>query len=87
MRLAALEHWYSPLDALKQATSQNGELLALSGQRNPYVQAKLGFIEPGAWADLLVVEGDLSKSLKPLLDPDSHLKYILEGGKAAKNAL
>jgi len=87
VRLVALENWYSPLDALKQATSQNAELLALAGQRNPYLGAKLGVIEPGAWADLLVVEGDLSHSLKPLLEPDQHLKCIIKNGRVVKNTL
>lgn len=87
VRLAALEHWYAPLDALRQATSQNGELLALSGQRNPYLEARLGVIEPGAWADLLVVEGDLSRTLKPLLEPDRHLKCIIKNGRVVKNTL
>lgn len=87
VRLAALEHWYSPLEALRQATSQNGALLALSGQRNPYLEAKLGVIEPGAWADLLVVDGDLSRSLKPLLEPESNLKCIIKSGRVVKNTL
>lgn len=87
VRLAALEHWYSPLETLRQATSQNGVLLAISGQRNPYLEAKLGVIEPGAWADLLVVDGDLSRSLKPLLEPESNLKCIIKSGRVVKNTL
>jgi imidazolonepropionase-like amidohydrolase len=87
VRLTALEHWYAPLDALRQATSQNAAVLALSGQRNPYLDAKLGVIEPGAWADLLLVEGDLSRSLKPLLNPDRHLKVIVKNGQVVRNTL
>jgi imidazolonepropionase-like amidohydrolase len=38
------------------ATSKNGELFALSGLRNPY-PGKLGVIEQGALANLLLVDG------------------------------
>ena len=39
------------------ATSTNAELLTLSGKRNPY-PGKLGVVEPGAYADLLLVDGN-----------------------------
>ena len=39
------------------ATADNAELLALSGPRNPY-PGKLGVVEEGALADLLLVDGD-----------------------------
>ena len=55
-RLASLIRWYTPVEALIMATSTNAELLALSGLRNPY-PGKLGVIEEGAFADLLVVDG------------------------------
>lgn len=44
-------------DVLKMATADNAELLAMSGPRNPY-PGKLGVIEQGALADLLLVDGD-----------------------------
>ena len=56
-QLAKLTRFYDPLTLLGQATGVNGELLALSGERNPYPGA-LGRIAPGAWADLLVADGD-----------------------------
>ncbi len=39
------------------ATSDNAQLLALSGPRNPY-PGKLGVLEQGAYADLLLVDGN-----------------------------
>jgi imidazolonepropionase-like amidohydrolase len=39
------------------ATLTSAELLALSGKRNPY-PGKLGVVEQGALADLLLTEGD-----------------------------
>ena len=55
--LTTLERWYRPVEILKMATAVNGELLAMSGPRNPY-PGKLGVIEAGALADLIVVDGD-----------------------------
>ena len=48
----------SNFEVLKQLTSTAGELLALSGPRNPYQAGKQGVIEPGAYADLLLVDGN-----------------------------
>ena len=61
-RLAALIRWYTPAEALVMATSANAELLALSGLRNPY-PGKLGVVEEGALADLLVVDGNQRNSI------------------------
>ena len=47
-------HYY-----LKALTSVNGEILKLSGEvLDPYPEGKLGVIEEGAYADLLVVDGN-----------------------------
>lgn len=48
----------SNFEVLKQLTSTAGELLALSGPRNPYKDGKQGVIEEGAYADLLLVDGN-----------------------------
>ncbi len=55
-------HWRTKVfgnnyEVLKQLTSTAGELMALSGKRNPY-QGKLGVIEAGALADIIVVDGN-----------------------------
>ncbi|WP_231510036.1 hypothetical protein [Streptosporangium roseum] len=55
------------------ATSGNAELFRLAGERDPYRQARLGVIEPGAWADVLIVEGDPTDDLEVLADPDKNL--------------
>src|SRR5260370_1140299 len=48
--------WFSPVEILRQVTSGNAELLAMSGARNPY-PGKLGVIEEGAYADILLING------------------------------
>lgn len=85
-QLAKLTRFYDPLTLLGQATGVNGELLALSGERNPYPGA-LGRIAPGAWADLLVADGDPSANLDFLADPDNNLRLIMKDGKVHKNTL
>jgi imidazolonepropionase-like amidohydrolase len=47
----------SNFEVLKQLTSTAGEMLALSGPRNP-AKGKLGVIEVDALADLILVEGN-----------------------------
>jgi imidazolonepropionase-like amidohydrolase len=48
----------SNFEVLKQLTSIAGEMLDMSGPRNPYKAGKLGVIEEGAYADLLLVDGN-----------------------------
>ena len=84
--LASLTRWYSPAEALIMATSTNAELLALSGKRNPY-PGKLGVVEEGALADLLLVDGDPIANIKLIEDPEKNLLIIMKDGRIYKNAL
>jgi imidazolonepropionase-like amidohydrolase len=85
-QLAKLTRFYDPLTLLGQATGVNGELLALSGERNPY-PGVLGRIARGAWVDVLLADGDPSMNLDFLADPSQHLRLIMKGGKIYKNTL
>lgn len=85
-QLAKLARFMSPLEALHIGTGANGKLLAMSGGRSPY-SGKLGVIEPGAFADLLVVEGDPEKDLSFLSTPDENFHLIMKGGQIFKNTL
>jgi imidazolonepropionase-like amidohydrolase len=84
--LATLERWYRPAEILKMATAVNGELLAMSGPRNPY-PGKLGVIEAGALADLIVVDGDPTANLKLIADPEKNFLVIMKDGRVVKDAL
>ena len=68
------------------ATSTNAELLALSGKRNPY-PGKLGVVEEGALADLLLVDGDPIDDIKLIEDPAKNFVVIMKDGKIFKNTL
>lgn len=85
-QLSKLTRFYDPLTLLAQATGTNGELLALSGERNPYPRV-LGRIVPGAWADLLIADGDPAASLDFLADPERNLHLIMKDGQIHKNTL
>lgn len=84
--LPKLVKWYTPAEILKQATRDNAELLAMSGKRNPY-PGKLGVVEEGALADLLLVDGDPLANIKLLEDPTKNLLVIMKDGKAYKNTV
>ena len=84
--LTTLVRWYSPVEILKMATAVNGELLAMSGPRNPY-PGKLGVVEEGALADLILVDGDPLENLKLIADPETNFVVIMKDGRVVKNAL
>ena len=83
--LVLRRRWFEPVEILRQATSRAGELMALSGPRNPY--GKLGVIEENAMADLLVVDGDPLQDIAILAEPATHLRLVMKGGRIHKNTL
>jgi imidazolonepropionase-like amidohydrolase len=84
--LVKLKQWYTPAQALKILTHDNAQLLALSGPRTPY-PAKLGVVEAGAYADLLLVDGDPTQNLDIIGDPAKNFKIIMKDGTIHKNTL
>jgi imidazolonepropionase-like amidohydrolase len=86
LMLTHLTRWYDNADILKMATSDNAELLAMSGPRNPY-PGKLGVIEEGAFADLLVVDGNPIDDIQLVARPDRTLMIIMKDGTIHKNTL
>ncbi|MGG5808689.1 amidohydrolase family protein [Falsiroseomonas sp. CW058] len=85
-QLAKMTRFHDPLEALRIATGGNGELLRMSGPRNPY-DGPLGVIAPGALADILVVEGDPAANLDFLRDPATGLRLVMKDGRIHKNLL
>jgi imidazolonepropionase-like amidohydrolase len=84
--LAKLVRWYTPAETLIMATGTNAELLALSGERNPY-PGKIGVVEQGALADLLLVDGDPIANIKLIEEPAKNFVVIVKDGKIFKNTL
>ncbi|MCA0272530.1 MAG: amidohydrolase family protein [Proteobacteria bacterium] len=85
--LAAMTRWYTPAGAAKAATSDNAFILGMSGPRNPYTAGKLGVIEKGAYADMLIVDGDPTADFGFVADPDANFRVIMKGGTVYKNTL
>jgi imidazolonepropionase-like amidohydrolase len=84
--LTHLGRWYTNAETLRMATSRNAELLALSRLRNPY-PGKLGVIEQGALADLLVLNGNPLEDIHLLEDPAKNLVVVMKDGRIHKNTL
>ena len=79
--------WYTPGEILKMATGNAGELLKMSGpDRDPYPEGALGVIKEGAYADLLLVDGNPLDDLDAVTDPNN-LKIIMKDGKIYKNTV
>ena len=77
--------WFTPFEILKMATSNVGELVKLTGPRNPY-PLDLGVVKEGAYADLLLVNGNPLEDLTMVTD-NENLRVIMKDGKVYKNTL
>jgi len=84
--LAKMVRWYTPAEALKMATADNGELMALCGSINPY-PGRLGVVQEGALADLLLVEGNPIENIDLVADPASNFRVIMKDGILYKDEL
>jgi imidazolonepropionase-like amidohydrolase len=85
--LTRLAKIYSNVEVLKIATSGNSKLFALSGARDPYKEARLGILQKGAWADMLLVNGDHTEDIIVLKDFKRNFVVIIKNGKIYKNIL
>ncbi|MCV9931572.1 amidohydrolase family protein [Flavobacterium sp. LS1R47] len=86
-QLSKMTRWYTPFEVLKMATYDNAQLLTMCGKRNPYQDGKLGEISEGAYADLILVDGNPIENIHLIEDPDNNFKIIIKDGKIYKNAL
>ncbi|MCZ4556625.1 imidazolonepropionase-like amidohydrolase [Rhodococcus sp. PvR044] len=84
---ARLGDYYSNVDALRMLTSGNAELFRLAGERDPYREAPFGVIAEGAWADVLLVDGNPIEDLSLIGDPGKSLSVIVKNGEIVKNTL
>ena len=83
----ARSKYFSPFENLKQATSIGAELIELSGPRNRYKEGPLGVITEGAYADILLIEGNPLEDISILADPEKNLRLIMKDGEIYKNTL
>ncbi len=85
-QLAKMVRWFEPAEVLTMATRTNAELLALSGPRNPS-PGRVGVVEEGALADLLLVDGDLIANIDLVADPEDNFLMIMKDGVIHKNTV
>ena len=76
---------WPPLLALQTATSNAGEVLAWSGDMNPYKAGKIGMIAPGYYADLILVGGNPLEDIHMIDRPNVH--WVMKDGKVYKDQL
>lgn len=69
----------SPIDVLRSATSVNAELLQKAGE--------LGCIAPGAYADLLVLDGNPIEDLGLFAKPERNVLVVMKAGRFVRNSL
>ncbi|MCP5091931.1 MAG: amidohydrolase family protein, partial [Gammaproteobacteria bacterium] len=92
--------FFGPYTSLVTLTSVGGEIVALSGDfMNPYRDGKLGVIEKGAYADILIVDGNPLEDFsvvgtgdkwfgaEPRPDSPETIRVIMKDGVIYKNAL
>jgi imidazolonepropionase-like amidohydrolase len=85
--LCKLQKWFTPFEILKMATHDNAELLSMSNKRSPYQEGKLGEISEGAYADLIIVDGNPLEHIKLIENPETNFKLIMKNGVVYKNTL
>jgi imidazolonepropionase-like amidohydrolase len=68
-----------PIEVVRSATTVAAKLVRMEG--------KLGIIEPGAFADLILVDGNPLKNLSLLVEQGAHIPMIMQAGRFHKNRL
>ena len=66
----------APIEVLRSATSIGAEILQKSGE--------LGCIRPGAFADILVLQGNPFADLGLFEDAERNLAMIMKGGNVVR---
>ncbi|PAW09458.1 amidohydrolase [Vibrio sp. V1B] len=84
--LGAIETTFDTITALRMATSNCGRLFELSTYKHPYQEGKLGQIVEGAYADLLIVDGNPLEGVDCVVQ-DETKKVIMKDGVVYKNTL
>ena len=79
LNVTQLERWFTPTQALRASTSNAGRWLMEMGPKNPYKAGPIGVIEEGAYADLILVDGDPTQSTEVLVDADNVDMVMIDG--------
>lgn len=72
---------------LEMLFQNNRKLMEMSGPRLPYQDGPLAVIEPGAYADILLVEGDPTEDVAVFSDWENNIDLVMKDGVIYKNTL
>ncbi|CAH7461331.1 Amidohydrolase [Vibrio chagasii] len=84
--LGAIEQVFDTITALRMATSNCGRLFEMSTYQHPYQEGKLGQVVEGAYADLLIIDGNPLEGVACVANTETQ-KLIMKDGKVYKNTL
>ena len=84
--LRGFKKHYGSFEGLKAATGNVHELLKLTTYQNPYPEGKIGVLEAGSFADVLLVRGNPVEDLDLLADREN-MRLIMKDGKIYKNLI
>ena len=88
LEFKARAKYFTPIEILRQVTSTNAAIVAMSGpMMNPYLAGPLGVIQEGAYADILVVKGNPLDDIEILGDAANNIGVIMKDGVVYKNTL
>lgn len=82
--VSKMKRWFDTHEILKMITHDNAQLIKLCGKRDPY-PGKLGVVEEGALADLLLVNGNPLNEIDIIMDYEKNFVIIMKDGKIHKN--
>jgi imidazolonepropionase-like amidohydrolase len=85
--LSKLNKWFTPYEVLKMATSTNAELVKMCGPRDPYPLGPIGVIEEGAYADMILVDGNPLENIDLVADAEKNFVMIMKDGTIYKNTI
>jgi imidazolonepropionase-like amidohydrolase len=85
--LVVRKRWYDDVEILRQNTSHAAAWLAKSGAKNPYKEGPLGVIVEGAYADMILVDGNPLEDVAVLANYDRNIRLVMKDGVIFKNTL
>lgn len=75
-----LKQWLSNFEILKLITFDNAKVINLSGERNPYKAGKLGEISEGAYADMILINGNPLNDIDVIANPAKNFVWVMKDG-------
>jgi imidazolonepropionase-like amidohydrolase len=86
VQLLKMKRWFNNYEILKMATSNNADILAMSGKRSPY-KGRIGVIEEDALADILILNGNPIQNLEIFKNARDNIAVIIKDGNIIKNMI